>query len=92
MHEPFGLRSVVEVIGANGTVELGETYGDAPVLDLLTRVKDSMVGLSAFDLAEFGANLAFRPSLLGGLRTTQVLARTCQVYEVSLSIHSKFVS
>ena len=31
-------------------VGLGETYGDAPVLDLLTRVKDSLVGLSAFDV------------------------------------------
>ena len=50
VHEPFGLRSIIEVVGANGMVGLGETYGDAPVLDLLTRVKDSLVGLSAFDV------------------------------------------
>jgi glucarate dehydratase len=50
VHEPFGLRSIIEVVGANGMVGLGETYGDAPILDLLTRVKDSLVGLSAFDL------------------------------------------
>ena len=53
MHEPFGLRSIIEVVGANGMVGLGETYGDAPVLDLLTRVKDSLVGLSAFDVNGF---------------------------------------
>lgn len=50
VHEPFGLRSIIEVVGANGQVGLGETYGDAPVLDLLTRSRDSLIGLSAFDL------------------------------------------
>jgi glucarate dehydratase len=49
VHEPWGLRSIIEVEGANGEVGLGETYGDAPVLDLLTRTRDSLVGLSAFD-------------------------------------------
>ncbi|MEY4882867.1 MAG: hypothetical protein RIS34_721 [Pseudomonadota bacterium] len=50
VHEPFGLRSIIEVVGANGLVGLGETYGDAPVLDLLNRTKDSLVGISAFDV------------------------------------------
>lgn len=50
VHEPFGLRSIIEVEGVNGLVGLGETYGDAPVLDLLTRTHESLVGLSAFDL------------------------------------------
>jgi glucarate dehydratase len=49
VHEPWGLRSIIEVVGANGLVGLGETYGDAPVLNLLTRTQDSLVGLSAFD-------------------------------------------
>ncbi|WP_296510573.1 glucarate dehydratase family protein [Rhodoferax sp.] len=50
VHEPFGLRSIIEVVGANGLVGLGETYGDAPVLGLLTRAAPSLVGLSAFDV------------------------------------------
>lgn len=50
VHEPFGLRSIIEVEGANGCVGLGETYGDAPVLDLLLRVRAKLVGLSAFNL------------------------------------------
>lgn len=49
VHEPFGLRAIIEVVGANGEVGLGETYGDAPVLDLLTRTMGSLTGLSAFD-------------------------------------------
>lgn len=50
VHEPFGLRSIIEVEGANGLVGLGETYGDAPVLGLLMRAAPSLVGLSAFDV------------------------------------------
>ncbi len=50
VHEPFGLRSIIEVVGANGMIGLGETYGDAPVLSLLMGTKESLVGLSAFDL------------------------------------------
>ncbi|CAM8662441.1 COG4948 L-alanine-DL-glutamate epimerase and related enzymes of enolase superfamily [Comamonadaceae bacterium] len=50
VHEPYGLRSIIEVVGANGMVGLGETYGDAPVLGLLTRAAPHLVGMSAFDL------------------------------------------
>jgi glucarate dehydratase len=50
VHEPFGLRSIIEVEGVNGLVGLGETYGDAPVLALLQRCQTSLVGGSAFDL------------------------------------------
>jgi glucarate dehydratase len=49
IHEPWGLRSIIEVEGANGLVGLGETYGDAPVLALLQRVAPLLVGLSAFN-------------------------------------------
>ncbi len=50
VHEPFGLRSIVEVEGSDGLVGLGETYGDAPVLGLLQAARESLVGLSPFDL------------------------------------------
>jgi glucarate dehydratase len=50
VHEPFGLRSIIEVEGADGQVGLGETYGDAPVLALLQKVQPSLVGMSPFDL------------------------------------------
>lgn len=50
VHEPFALRAIIEIEGENGVIGLGETYGDAPVLGALMRVKDSLVGLSIFDL------------------------------------------
>ena len=33
VHEPYALRSIIEVEADNGLVGLGETYGDKPVLD-----------------------------------------------------------
>jgi glucarate dehydratase len=50
VHEPYALRSIIEVETDNGLIGLGETYGDKPVLDGLIRVKDALVGLSPFDL------------------------------------------
>lgn len=67
VHEPFGLRSIIEVVGANGLVGLGETYGDAPVLGLLTRAAPSLVGLSAFDVNGMLARLkALAPQVSTG--------------------------
>lgn len=50
VHEPYALRSIIEVTTDDGLVGLGETYGDKPVLDALLQVKDSLAGLSPFDL------------------------------------------
>ncbi|KXU85032.1 glucarate dehydratase [Paraburkholderia monticola] len=50
VHEPFALRSIIEIEADNGLIGLGETYGDKPVLDGLLQVKDHLVGLSPFDL------------------------------------------
>lgn len=67
VHEPFGLRSIIEVVGANGMVGLGETYGDAPVLGLLTRAAPNLVGLSAFDVNSMLARLkAHAPQISTG--------------------------
>ena len=57
VHEPFGLRSIIEVEGANGHVGLGETYGDAPVLALLQKQQGGMSGLDC------GASLKWKESM-----------------------------
>ena len=64
IHEPWGLRSIIEVEGANGEVGLGETYGDAPVLGLLERVAPQLGGMSAYDLN--GLLRIVREQALGG--------------------------
>jgi glucarate dehydratase len=50
VHEPFALRSVVEVVTADGTTGLGESYGDLPHLRRLQRAAEALVGVDIFDL------------------------------------------
>jgi glucarate dehydratase len=50
IHEPYALRSIIEVESDSGRIGLGESYGDAPVLAILDKVKDTLVGLDPFDL------------------------------------------
>jgi glucarate dehydratase len=50
IHEPWALRSIVELEGEGGQVGLGESYGDRPVLALLQRLEGELVGRDAYDL------------------------------------------
>lgn len=50
IHEPYALRSIIEVETDNGLVGLGESYADAPVLAALQRVAGQLAGLDPFDL------------------------------------------
>jgi len=51
IHEPFALRSIIEVESDNGYIGLGESYGDAPALAIQMAVKDQLLGLDPFNLA-----------------------------------------
>ena len=50
VHEPFALRSVVQVHTDAGVTGLGESYGDLPHLTRLRRAAEELVGLDVFDL------------------------------------------
>ncbi|MCC6194131.1 MAG: glucarate dehydratase [Burkholderiales bacterium] len=50
IHEPYALRSIIEIESDNGLVGLGESYGDAPVLTVLQSLASELVGLDPFDL------------------------------------------
>lgn len=52
IHEPYTLRSIIEVEGDDGTIGLSETYGDLPVLSLLQKVAPELVGMNAWSLNE----------------------------------------
>lgn len=49
-HQPFALRSIIEVETGDGTVGLGESYGSQPVLKALARVTPHLTGLDVTDL------------------------------------------
>jgi glucarate dehydratase len=50
VHEPYALRSVVQVHTDAGATGLGESYGDLPHLARLRRAAEELVGLDVFDL------------------------------------------
>src|SRR5690606_17636462 len=50
IHEPFALRTIIELESDTGHIGLGETYGDAPVIELLEALRPTLVGLDPFDL------------------------------------------
>src|SRR5262245_4352365 len=50
VHEPWALRSVIEVETGDGLVGLGESYGEESTLADLNAIAPSLVGLDPFDL------------------------------------------
>lgn len=50
VHEPLALRAIVEVHTTSGLIGLGETYGDAGHLELLTKAAEAVKGASPFDV------------------------------------------
>ncbi len=57
VHQPYALRSIVEVETGDGFVGLGETYGDTAMREGLTAVAPHLVGLDPFDLAGLRATI-----------------------------------
>ncbi|MFD8521073.1 glucarate dehydratase family protein [Streptomyces capillispiralis] len=50
VHQPYTPRLIIEVVTADGTTGLGETYGDTKYLDLAKPLADRLVGRQAGDL------------------------------------------
>ncbi|MFC8797766.1 glucarate dehydratase family protein [Promicromonospora sp. NPDC057138] len=50
VHEPFALRTIVELVTESGIYGLGESYGDLPHLQRLERAARALVGRNVLDL------------------------------------------
>ena len=50
VHQPFALRSIIEIDSDDGALGLGETYGDDPILRRLQAVAPHLAGTSPLDL------------------------------------------
>lgn len=50
IHEPWALRSIVEIETSDGRVGIAETYGDEPMVKVLEQARTLVMGLSPFDL------------------------------------------
>lgn len=92
VHQPWALRSIIELRAGGDLVGLGESYGDEPHLVLLHRAAAALVGLDPFDLADLrrrvaGAlgevDAADRHGLTGGSSPAKTLARVLAPFEVA---------
>jgi glucarate dehydratase len=92
VHEPWALRTIVELRTGDGLAGLGETYGDLPHLELVRRAAAELVGLDVFDLNGLtsriatvvrGADAPDAHGLTGGSSPAKTLARVVSPFEVA---------
>ena len=92
VHEPWALRTIVELYASDGLVGLGETYGDQAHLDLVRKAAGAVVGVDAFDLNELqtlvagavgAVDVGDAHGLTGGSSPQKTLLRVLSPFEVA---------
>jgi glucarate dehydratase len=101
VHEPFALRSIIQVSTSDGVVGLGESYGDAGHLERLRRVGETLRGVDPFATQTMlevtqrtlaGVVGSDRHGLTGTIDTAGTVLRTFAAFEVAaLDIQGKLL-
>lgn len=79
VHEPWALRSIVELVTDAGVTGLGESYGDAVHVQRLRAVGETLVGEDALDIAAMRSRAAQTldsDNLTGGHGTSGMVTGT----------------
>ena len=99
IHEPWALRSIVELETTCGLVGINETYGDQPMLDALARAAPALEGLSPWALNEMERRvtalvapaapassefLGRQVSLAPGTHVSKTVAKVVSAFEVAM--------
>lgn len=93
IHEPWALRSIIELETSDGRVGINETYGDAPMLAALAQARPLVLGLSPFDLNRMEQRVreAVKPAagavefeLAPGSHTAKNAAKVTSAFEVAM--------
>lgn len=98
IHEPWALRSIIEIETASGLLGINESYGDLPMLDALAKAAPALQGLSPWALNEMEARVAalVRPpatasefqgaqiSLAPGTHVSKTVAKVVSAFEVAM--------
>jgi glucarate dehydratase len=101
VHEPFAVRSIIEVETDEGVTGLGESYGDAGHLERLRRVGDALRGVDVFATHQIlvetvkalgGAVGSDAHGLTGSINAAGTVLRTFSAFEVAaLDIQGKLL-
>lgn len=98
IHEPWALRSIIEIETACGRVGINETYGDLPMLEALAKAAPALQGLSPWSLntmenrvaalvtpAQTGSEfLGEQISLAPGTHVSKTVAKVISAFEVAM--------
>jgi glucarate dehydratase len=101
VHQPFAVRSIIEVETNDGVTGLGESYGDASHLERLRLVADALRGCDVFAANEMlevtsrtlgGVVASDRHGLTGQISAAGTVLRTYAAFEVAaLDIQGKLL-
>ncbi|HWD96246.1 MAG TPA: glucarate dehydratase family protein [Acidimicrobiales bacterium] len=101
VHEPFAIRSIIEVETSSGITGLGESYGDLGHLERLRIVGEALRGINVFATNRMlattagvlsGAVGADRHGLTGSINATGTVLRVFSAFEVAaLDIQGKIL-
>lgn len=92
VHQPWALRTIVELRAGDDLVGVGETYGDSAHLTLVRQAAAALVGADPFDLADLHRRVARavgvtdapdRHGLTGGSSPVKTLLRVYSPFEVA---------
>ncbi|WP_457278857.1 glucarate dehydratase family protein [Polaromonas sp. P5_D5] len=99
IHEPWALRSIIELETDSGLVGINESYGDLPMLEALAKVAPTLVGLSPWALSEMESRVAGQVtppvqtaseflgqqvSLAPGTHVSKTVAKVVSAFEVAM--------
>lgn len=98
IHEPWALRSIIEIETDSGYVGINETYGDQSMLDALDKASAALIGLSPWALNDMQARvsalvkpkttasefLGQQVSLAPGNHVSKSVAKVVSAFEVAM--------
>lgn len=99
IHEPWALRSIIEIETDSGLVGINESYGDLPMLAALGKAAPALTGLSPWALNEMETRVAAlvtpavqtaseflgqQVSLAPGTHVSKTVAKVVSAFEVAM--------
>lgn len=93
IHEPWALRSIIEIETASGLVGINETYGDAPMLAAMADLAPALIGLDPWnlnrmdELVRAGVKLptgVIETALAPGTHASKTVAKVTSAFEVAM--------
>ena len=74
VHQPYALRTIIELVCDDGTIGLGESYGSIKALTGLRRAAPALVGLDPFHLQDLHARVLAAIPEGGGINAKSAVA------------------